>query len=190
MKFLKFIVIVVALAMLGSTFTVDAKAKKRRSTVKKEKQMKAKTKCTSIKSKCTQTDQCSLDMVEYCNQGMMMTPVAQMRVERKDGNVVFVIKGTTTEEKEYVIDDGEQILKDALKIIEEEKMLEYKSSYSLKASERVLDGETWSFRAKLADGRSVSSHGSNAWPGGDGLSRIGKLLYDRAYELLEANHQQ
>lgn len=190
MKFLKFIVIVVALAMLGSTFTVDAKVKKLRSTVKKEKQMKAKTKCTSIKSNCTKTEQCSLDLVEYCNQGMMMTPVAQMRVERKDSNVVFVIKGTTTEEKEYVIDDGEQILKDALKIIEEEKMLEYKSSYSLKASERVLDGETWSFRAKLADGRSVSSHGSNAWPGGDGLSRIGKLLYDRAYELLEANHQQ
>ena len=184
MKIFKITVLVVALAMLGSAFTVDAKVKKRRSTIKKEKVMKKKAKCSKEKPKCTQAEQCGLDMVEYCNQGMMMTPVAMMRVERKDGKVVLVIKGTTTDEKEFLIADGEHILKEALEIIEQEKMLNYASSYSLKTSERILDGESWSFRAKLADGRSVSSRGSNAWPGGDGLNRISKLLYERAYKEL------
>lgn len=180
MKLLKLTVLVVALAMLGSTFTVDAKVKKRRGTIKKEK-------LTKKKAKCNAAEQCVLNMVEYCHQGMRMSPVAQMRVERKDGNVVFVIKGTTTDEKEYLVDDGEQILKEALKIIEEDNMLNYKSAYSLKTSDRVLDGESWSFEAKLADGRSVSTHGRNATPDGDGLKRMRTLLYERAYKLLEAN---
>ena len=42
MKIFKITVLVVALAMLGSAFTVDAKVKKRRSTIKKEKVMKKK----------------------------------------------------------------------------------------------------------------------------------------------------
>ena len=188
MNIFRITILVVVLAMLGSTFSVEAKVKKRRSTAKKEKVMKKTKKVT--KTQQSQDQQCGLDMVEYCSQGMRMSPVAQMRVERKDGKVVFAIKGTTTDEKEYVIDDGEQILKEALEIIEQEKMLEYQSSYSRKTSGRILDGEKWSFEAKLADGRSLSTHGSNAYPDGKGLNRMSKLLYERAYKLLEDNPQQ
>ena len=84
MKFFKITVLVVALAMLGSAFTVDAKVKKRRSTIKKEKQMKKA-------NKSNKSQQCVLDMVEYQYQGMMMSPVAKVRVERKNGKVVLAI---------------------------------------------------------------------------------------------------
>lgn len=56
------------------------------------------------------------------------------------------------------------------KIIEDEKMYAYKERYL--PSMEVLDGEGWSFSAKFADGSSIGSHGSNAWPQGNGLGRI------------------
>ncbi|MBR5087259.1 MAG: hypothetical protein IKX31_09675 [Muribaculaceae bacterium] len=177
MKIFKITILIMVLAILGSTFTVDAKKRKRRATVKKEKQVQQKEKNEKVQH-------CGLDMVEYNYQGMMMSPFANMRVERKDNKVVFILKGTTTEEKEFVIDDGEQILKEALKIIEEEKMLDYGVSYSLDPSIQVLDGYSWEFSAKLADGRSVSSRGRNAEPSGNGLNRISALLYERAQKLL------
>ena len=177
MKIFKITILIMVLAMLGSTFTVDAKKRKRRATVKKEKQIQQKEKDVKVQL-------CGLDMVEYNYQGMMMSPFANMRVERKNGKVVMVIKGTTTDEKEYVLNDGEQLLREALEIIEEEKMLDYGVSYSLDPSIQVLDGYSWEFSAKLADGRSVSSRGRNAEPGGNGLNRIGVLLYERATKLL------
>lgn len=166
---------VVVLAMLGNTVTVEAKVKKRRNTIKKEKQMK-KTK------ESVQSQQCALDMVEYLHQGMKMSPVAQVRVERKNGKVFLSFKGTTTDEKEYAISDGEEILKEALAIIEQEKMLEYGIKYELPPEMDVLDGYFWSFSARLADGRSVDSKGHNAGPEGDGLGKIQTLLYKRAFK--------
>lgn len=192
MKFFKITVLVVALAMLGSAFTVDAKVKKRRSTIKKEKQMKKA--CTYIRcrhicavplfstSKSNQSQQCILDMVEYQYQGMMMSPVAKVRVERKNGKVVLAIKGTSTDEKEYAISDGEEILKEALAIIEQEKMMEYARSYELPPEMDVLDGYFWSFGARLADGRSVNSSGHNAGPSDEGREKIHSLLFKRAFK--------
>ena len=55
-------------------------------------------------------------------------------------------------------------------IIVEEKMYKYKERYT--PMMEVLDGWSWSFSAKFSDGSSISSHGSNAGPKGDGLSRI------------------
>ena len=175
MKFFKITVLVVALAMLGSAFTVDAKVKKRRSTIKKEKQMKRA-------NKSNKSQQCVLDMVEYQYQGMMMTPVAKVRVERKNGKVVLAIKGTSTDEKEYAIDDGEEMLKEALAIIEQEKMMEYARSYELPPEMDVLDGYFWSFGARLADGRSVNSRGHNAGPSDEGREKIHSLLFKRAFK--------
>ena len=37
---------------------------------------------------------------------------------------------------------------------------------------QVMDGWGWSFSARFADGSSISSHGSNASPKGNGLGRI------------------
>lgn len=178
MKIFKITVLVVALALLGGTMTVDAKVKKRRSTTKKEKVMKNKN------ENIVKVPKCGLDMVEYNYQGMMMTPWAHMRVERKGDKVVMIIKGTSTEEKEFVLKDGEQLLKEALAIIEEEKMLDYGVRYELDSEYQVMDGYWWSFAANLADGRTVSSNGSNAGPGGKGLSRISTLLRERAQKLL------
>ena len=55
-------------------------------------------------------------------------------------------------------------------IMEEEKMYDYKERYLPKWE--VLDGESWMFTAKFADGSSIDTHGSNAWPQGNGLERI------------------
>lgn len=174
MKIFKIAIMVVAIALLGSTFTVDAKVKKRRTATKKEK--------TTTKKKNKVVQNCALDMVEYQYQGMMMQPVAEVRLERKNGKVVLAVRGTTTDEKEFVLNDGEQLLKEALTIINEEKMLDYGVSYE--PDMQPLDGYAWSFAARLADGRSVSSHGHNAGPGGKGLDRIQDLLFDRARKLL------
>lgn len=179
MKIIKITILVIALAMLGSTFTVEAKVKKRRSTTKKEKTVKSKKNSKSTEAK---GERCGLEMVEYQNHGMMMQPVAEVRLERKNGKVVFAVRGTTTKEKEFVLDDGEQLLKEALSIIEEENMLDYGVSYEPEI--QPLDGYAWSFSARLSDGRSVSSHGHNADPGGMGLSRMSELLFRRAYKLM------
>ena len=178
MKIFKITILVLVLAMLGGPFTVEAK-KKRRTTTKKEKTIKNKKNSKSMESK---GEKCVLDMVEYQHQGMMMQPVAEVRLEHKNGKVVLATRGTTTEEKEFVLDDGEQLLKEALAIIEEEKMLDYGVSYEPEI--QPLDGYAWSFAARLADGRSVSSHGHNAEPGGEGLNKIQKLLFSRARKLL------
>ena len=175
MKFFKITVLIIVLALVGSTFTVDAKVKKRRSTTKKEKVMMQK-------NNDVKTEKCGLDMVEYEYSNMMICPVSNVRVERKNGKVVLVTRGTNTDEKEFVIEDGEQLLKQALEIIEQEKMLDYAVSY--KPVMQPLDGYAWWFKAQLADGRSVSSHGSIAGPGGDGLNKMQSLLFDRAYKLL------
>ena len=173
MKIFKITILVVALALLGGTFTVDAKAKKRRST-KKEKQ---------IVKKDIKDNQSVLYMVECGKQGMEMSPISQVRVERKDGKVVCVIKGTRTSEIEYLIPDGDEILRDALEIIEQEKMFDYESEYEPDPNNLLSDGFSWSFKAKLADGRSVSSKGHNAGPDGlysEGAEKLTKLLFERA----------
>lgn len=61
-------------------------------------------------------------------------------------------------------------LKRLREIIKENKMYAYKEAYKLFFD--VKDGRMWSFHAKFADGQSISSHGSNAWPNGDGLKQI------------------
>ena len=177
MKSFRIMMLVVAMALVGSTFTIEAKAKKRRSTTKKEKTMPKK-------KKNTKSERCMLDMVEYQHQTMMMQPVAEVRLERKNGNVVLATRGTNTNEKEFVLDDGEQLLKEALAIIEEEKMLDYRTSYELPPEMQPLDGYSWSFSARLADGRSISTNGYNAGPGGEGLGKMQKLLFKRASKLL------
>ncbi len=182
MKFFKITILVIVLAMLGSTFTVDAKAKKRRITTKKEKTMQKKEK--TAQKKTIKASTCVLDMVEYEYSGMTIDDVSRVRVERKNGKVIFITQGSSSDEKEFVLDDGEQLLKEALTIIEQEKMLDYGASYELPPEIELLDGYMWSFSAKLSDGRSVSSRGHNAGPGSNGLVKIHSLLFNRAYKLL------
>lgn len=172
MNLLKTTIVVLVLALLGSTASVDAKVKKKhRATVKKEKTMRSKS-----NAKAT----CALEMVHYMWQGMMMYPVADVKVERRDGKVVLTTRGTVGDEKEFVLKDGEQLLKQALEIIEKNRMLDYGQSYSVRSDIEVLDGYAWEFGARLNDGRKVSSRGSNAEPDGEGLAEMQDLLFNRA----------
>lgn len=184
MKFFKVTLLIVAIALVGSTFTADAKSKKRRHTTNKEKTTSKKKGGKRCILKRGQASQCALDMVEYEYGGMMMYPVSRVRVERENGKVVLFTQGTCTEEQKFVLSDGEQLLKEALAIIEEENMLDYGVSYEVPPGMEPLDGYAWSFKAQLAGGRSVDSRGRNADPGGDGLGKIRKLLFDRAHKLL------
>ena len=67
-----------------------------------------------------------------------------------------------------------EVMNQFRQVIEDEKMFKYKESYHPKME--VLDGWGWSFRAKFSDGSSISSHGSNASPKGNGLARIQGLM--------------
>lgn len=131
----------------------------------------------------------ALDWIEYMCQGMRMQPVAHVVVKRAEGKIILKTKGTTDSDfREFVLDDkdGEELLQKALDIIKEENMMNYKSSYSLNTSARVLDGDRWSLYARFSDGKSLSSRGRNAYPQGKGLSKIQKLLFDKALELVDA----
>lgn len=174
MKHYRFILVVIVLALLGGTIAVDAKARKRRTTPRRER--------TKPQRATSNVEKCALDMVEYHYQAMRIEPVAEVRLERKGDKVVLVAKGTTSEETEYVLEDGEQLLKEALAIIEAENMLDYGVSYE--PAIQPLDGYAWWFSARLADGRSVTSHGHNAQPEGEGLGKMHRLLFDRALKLM------
>ena len=174
MKHYRFILVVIVLALLGGTIAVEAKARKRRTTPRRER--------TKPQRATSNVEKCALDMVGYHYQAMRIEPVAEVRLERKGDKVVLVAKGTTSEETEYVLEDGEQLLKEALAIIEAENMLDYGVSYE--PAIQPLDGYAWWFSARLADGRSVTSHGHNAQPEGEGLGKMHRLLFDRALKLM------
>lgn len=126
----------------------------------------------------------TLEKVTYSYQGMMMEPVRYVELARKaDGKVHFIIN----EDKDYTPADGEELMMKAEKIILEEKMLDYARHYA--PPMQPLDGYSWHFSAKFADGRSVNSGGSNAQPGGEGLSKMGSLLKDRGFQLLKDDKQ-
>ena len=74
------------------------------------------------------------------------------------------------------------------RIIEEEKMYTFKERYL--PSMEVLDGEGWSFDAKFADGSSIDSHGSNAWPKGNGLGRIRSYMEQLVEDGIEVESEE
>lgn len=172
---LKIIGIAMAFVMAIGVFSSQARTKKKYRTIKKEK-------------KVNKMPSCALEMVESGFQGMRLERVATVRVERVDGKVVLTAKGSVSEEEKFTIPDGEELLKEAEKIILEEKMLEYGVSYSLDPSIEILDGSSWHFDARFTDGRSVSSHGHNAEPNGNGLPRMRTLLLNKAIELMNVKY--
>ena len=73
-------------------------------------------------------------------------------------------------------------------IIQEEKMYQYKDIYT--PMMRVLDGYSWSFYAKFSDGSSISTHGENARPKGEGLARIRNLMTELAKEGIQIQESE
>ncbi|MBQ7685598.1 MAG: hypothetical protein IJT28_00015 [Bacteroidaceae bacterium] len=108
--------------------------------------------------------------IRYSNMGMIARPIYEGEmIKNEDGEMVLRAmkesygplfeKRLTKEEVQHFRE-----------IIEEEKMYAYKERYL--PSVTVFDGEMWGFDADFADGSSIGSHGSNAWPKGNGLGRI------------------
>lgn len=71
-----------------------------------------------------------------------------------------------------------EVMKKFRRIIEEERMYAYKESYEPLTN--VSDGSMWHFDAVFSDGSIISSHGNNASPDGNGLSRIKAFMMELA----------
>ena len=108
--------------------------------------------------------------LRYVSSGTMARHIFEGTVEQ-DSSGVFVLKAMKENygpmfEKRITAEDMAHFRK----IIEDEKMYQYKESY--RPMLEVLDGWSWTFRARFSDGSSIFSSGSNASPKGDGLRRI------------------
>ena len=78
-----------------------------------------------------------------------------------------------------------EAMKKFRQIIEEEKMYKYKEVY--RPIMQVLDGWSWSFKAAFSDGSVISSHGSNAGPGDEGLKRVRGYMEELAQDGKQIN---
>ncbi len=112
--------------------------------------------------------------IEYTRSGTMAGYIYEGRLEpdSADGFVLQAMKEEHGPLFEKRI--GTEELLHFRRIIVEEKMYTYKDSYQPKFE--VLDGYSWHFTARFADGSKIASHGSNASPGGSGLSRIRQYM--------------
>ena len=114
--------------------------------------------------------------VEFTRIGTMARPEFEGHVN-KDSTGAFVLKamketcGPLFEKK---LDAGP--MKKFRQIIEEEKMYRYKEAY--RPMMEVLDGWSWSFEARFSDGSKIYSHGFNAGPRDNGLSRIRGYMHE------------
>ena len=125
-----------------------------------------------------------LTYVTYSYQGMAMEMVRDMELSLVDGKAQLSFE-FWQDKRQYAVDDS--LLTAALKIIEEEAMYNYATSYSPNFDGMILDGYSWSFEATFEGGERIWSHGKNAEPRGDGLQRIYKLLREAAMNELK-NH--
>ena len=115
-----------------------------------------------------------LNEVSYSYQGMRMEVIGNPSLKRAEGGKATLSFKFFSDERSYEVSDT--LLDKARDIIEEEKMYNYDSSYSLSFSERILDGYSWSFDAIFEGGERLSSHGRHVEPEGNGLNRIDSLL--------------
>jgi hypothetical protein len=120
--------------------------------------------------------------LHYNYKGMMMEEFSNFTLLRlpdgKGNQLCFRHRG-----QEVTVNDVSDSLFDAARnIIEEERMYEYDSYYSLKMDGRILDGYSWDFDVYFEGGEKLLSGGRHVSPDGNGLQRISKLLNDAARE--------
>lgn len=127
--------------------------------------------------------------VKYLFQGMMMEEFSDFDLRRQTNDtpasLSFKYRG---EDVSYEVSDT--LFDVARHIIEEERMYEYDSYYTLQMDGRILDGYRWEFDAWFENGKRISTGGRHVSPDGDGLRKISTLLYDAAHQLVDANSQQ
>ena len=112
--------------------------------------------------------------LEYSESGTMAGYKYYAFVELQENGTVIVKaqKESYGEIIEKKVDA--QVLKNIRNIIKEHKMYKYKERYL--PPFKVLDGYMWNFHAKFSDGETISSHGSNARPSGDGLNTLKEYM--------------
>ena len=120
----------------------------------------------------------------YNYNGMMMEEFSNFTLCRlPDGKgiqISFRHRGS-----EMTINDESDSLFDAARhIIEEERMYEYDSHYSLQLGGPILDGYSWDFDVYFESGEKLLTGGRHVSPDGNGLRRISSLLSDTARRLL------
>lgn len=124
--------------------------------------------------------------VRYYYQGMMMEEFGHFDLQRQtDGKTAKLTFRHFSNEEACEVSDT--LFEAARRIIEQEKMYEYASDYSLKMKERILDGYSWSFDADFEGDEHISSGGSNVSPNGNGLNKIRNLLYDAAKRVAKSD---
>ena len=127
--------------------------------------------------------------VTYDFNGMRMAEYSDFDLKRNADGSESEFKFRHYNSSEVSMDGVADSLFDAARqIIEEERMYEYASSYSLprELAETMLDGFKWQFEAYFENGASISSHGRHVMPDGKGLRRIEALLSEAAKALIEA----
>ncbi|MBP5134855.1 MAG: hypothetical protein ILP24_03735 [Paludibacteraceae bacterium] len=112
---------------------------------------------------------------EYGYYNCTALPVLELEMHLNGSKVyVNLVQGSDTVRFEA----DKSLIDEVQRVFAEQKMYKYKPSYSPRFE--VLDGYSWRYSAKFADGASFASGGSNAWPSGDALRQIAALVKQAA----------
>ena len=130
--------------------------------------------------------------VEYAYHGMRMAEFSDFDLKRSadKGNSEFSFRHHSSDVSVNGVADS--LFSAAYRIIEEERMYEYRSSYRLppEIEQGMLDGFSWSFDAYFENGEHISSGGRHVMPDGKGLNKIERLLYDAAEAVTNATPEK
>jgi len=120
--------------------------------------------------------------LEYSNGGMMMPVYGDFILKRSAETGESDFRFLHYNKEVFTKDVPDSVFTAASRIIEEERMYEFASSYGLppELEEGMLDGFSWRFEAYFENGEHLSSHGSHVMPEGNGLRRLEDLLSDAA----------
>ena len=120
--------------------------------------------------------------LEYSYGGMMMPVYGDFILKRSAETGESDFRFLHYNKEVFTKDVPDSVFTAASRIIEEERMYEFASSYGLppELEEGMLDGFSWRFEAYFENGEHLSSHGSHVMPEGNGLPRLEDLLSDAA----------
>lgn len=112
--------------------------------------------------------------LEYTKQGTMAQPDNYFKVELGENGKVKVTRQRGMAVEELTADTT--LLAEILNIYNECNIQNWKNNYQ--PSVEILDGYMWNLEIKFDNGNYKYSHGNNAGPNSDGLSRFSNLIWE------------